>query len=287
MFGGNWPSSPHPDRVCALPSTLPRVSQPGPETEWQIVRLHSDSHGQSIPSFHCESQTPSRSTSTQSGLQDKWHGHVPFEQDSTPLGSIHIRTRNVAVCTTKCPSNREVLDRGHQESDMDGSGVRLPRGDQQEFHHRVAVNSMGTKGTTFIKKESSADQKAWWHREVREERHTPQIHHQLLQKDTDSDRMRFDYGTPSVQSRCSRSANKTRKRRKRPRTQTRKHETVAKKNNAHLPPVWKLRATRKKVSREISLRNVNASVGVCKVCKMGGDTTQTNSQRLQSVVALG
>ena len=79
------------------------------------------------------------------------------------------------------------------------------------IHHRVAVNSMGTTGTTFIKKESSADQKAWWHREVREERHTPEIHHQLLQKDVYSDRMRFDCATPSVQSRCSRSANKTAK----------------------------------------------------------------------------
>ena len=197
--------------------------------DWQIVRLHSASHRKSRPSFHCEAQTPSRSTSTQSGSRDEWHGHGPFEKDSTPLGSIHIRTRDVAVCTTKCPSNREVLDSGHQESDMDGSSARLLRGDQQALHHRVAVNSMGTKRTTFIKKESSADQKAWWHREVREERHTPQIHHQLLQKDMYSDRMRFEYGTPSVQSRCSRSANKTRKRRKRTRTQTRKHETVAKK----------------------------------------------------------
>ena len=165
MFGGNWPSSPHPDRVCALPTTLPRVSQP------EDPRLANRSAAQQFPRTKhtfvaLRVQTPSGSTSTQSGLQDKWHGHGPFEKDSTPLGSIHIRTRDVAVCTTKCPSKREVLDSGHQESDMDGSSVRLLRGRSTRIHHRVAINSMGTKKTTFIKKESSADQKAWWHREV-------------------------------------------------------------------------------------------------------------------------
>ena len=91
-------------------------------------------------------QTPSGSTSTQSGSRDEWHGHGPFEKDSTPLGSIHIRTRDVAVCTTKCPSNREVLDSGHQESDMDGSSVRLLRGDQQEFTTESQLIRWARKG---------------------------------------------------------------------------------------------------------------------------------------------